>query len=133
MATPENTFIAGLKKHLPPELYVLKNNNQFHAGVPDLWISGNKADFWLEFKFIVIPKKPDTLVTISLSELQKNWLRRRHAEGRNVGVIVGCREGGVYFRGTSWDSEITADYFRKIVLSRSALADAITSQCTKTT
>ena len=126
---PENTFITGLKKHLPPELYVLKNNNQFHAGVPDLWISGPKADIWLEVKFIVVPKRPDTQIKIELSELQKNWLKSRHAEGRSVAVVVGSKDGGALFTGDSWDKNVTAGDFIKLVLPRTALAKAIALHC----
>lgn len=131
MATPENTFIGSVHRHLPVGLYHMKNHNQYNSGIADVWYSGDAADLWVEYKFIVAPKRPDTLITINLSELQKNWLRSRHDEGRSVGVIVGCREGGAYFKGTSWDSKITADYFRKIILSRPALADAIALHCTK--
>ena len=131
MATPENTFIGSVHRHLPVGLYHMKNHNPYNGGIADVWYSGNAADLWIEYKFIVIPKRPNTLITIELSELQKNWLRSRHAEGRSVGVIVGCREGGVFLAGESWGSEITADYFRKIVQSRSALADAIALHCTQ--
>lgn len=109
----------------------MKNHNVYNGGIADVYYSGNAADLWVEFKFIVIPKRPDTAITIELSELQKNWLRSRHAEGRSVGVIVGCKEGGVYFEGTSWGSPISADYFRKVVSSRAALASAIALHCTK--
>ena len=131
MATPENTFIAGVHRHLPAELYRMKNHNQFNGGIADVWYSGNAADLWIEYKYIVIPKRPNTLITIELSELQKNWLRSRHTEGRSVGVTVGCKEGGVYFDGVSWGSPITADYFRKAVTSRAALASVIALHCTK--
>ncbi len=79
---PENTFIAAVRRHLPKELYVLKNNNQFHAGIPDLWISGCKADIWIEFKYFTLPARSNTLIKINLSELQKEWLRSRYKEGR---------------------------------------------------
>lgn len=128
---PENTFIAGLKRYLPPELYVLKNNNQYHAGVPDLWISGNKADLWLEIKFIVLPKRSDTPIKINLSELQKNWLRSRSAEGRHVAVIVGSKSGGVYFNDLSWDYTYTSDDFARLSQTRQALAAEIAAACNK--
>ncbi len=128
---PETTFIKSVHRHLPKSLYVIKNHNVFNSGQPDVWYSGNAADLWLEYKFTVIPKRPDTQVTINLSELQKNWLRSRHAEGRDVGVVVGCKEGGAYFEGVSWDMPISADYFRKVVSSRAALASVIASHCLK--
>jgi len=126
MATPENTFIGGVHRHLPEELYRVKNNNQFHAGIADCWYSGSKADLWIEYKFIVPPKRGETVITINLSELQKNWLRSRHAEGRNVGVIVGCKDGGVWFDGVSWDAVCTAVLFKQSLLDRKSLATIIT-------
>lgn len=127
MATPENTFIASIRKHLSQGIYVLKNNNQFHAGVPDLWISGDKADLWIEAKFVVLPKRDSTLIVPELSELQKNWLTSRHDEGRNVGVIVGSKLGGVWFPGISWETPLTAELFRQRTLSRAGLASIIES------
>lgn len=105
----------------------MKNNNVYCAGVPDVWYSGPGSDLWVEYKFIVIPKRPDTLIKIELSELQKTWLKDRENEGRSVGVIVGCAEGGVWFQGLSWDMEIPAEKFRKWVENRATLAGRIYS------
>ena len=122
MATPENTFIASVHRHLPVELYRMKNHNQYNGGIADCWYSGPAGDLWVEYKFIVIPKRDDTVIKIELSELQKNWLTSRHAEGRTVAVIVGAKEGGAMFFGTDWAPEINARLFRKMVLSRTELA-----------
>lgn len=126
MATPENTFIGAVHRHLPSGLYRLKNNNQFHAGIPDCWYSGPAGDLWIEYKFVVLPKRENTVIGIDLSELQKHWIKSRHAEGRSVGVIVGCREGGVYFPGISWEPVCTASKFRSSIESRLNLAGTIT-------
>jgi hypothetical protein len=122
---PENTFIASVHKHLPRELYRIKNNNVYNSGQPDCWYSGPAGDLWIEYKFNVLPKRSDTLVVPGLSELQKNWITSRHAEGRKVGVIIGCKEGGVWFPGTSWASPIIAERFRKMMNSRNTLAEII--------
>jgi len=125
LATPENTFIQSVHRLLPVELYRIKNNNMFHAGQPDVWYSGDRADLWVEYKFIALPKRGDTLIVPGLSELQKNWLKCRYAEGRNVGVIIGCKEGGVWFPGVSWEEPLTAEYFREVVVPRATLAATI--------
>jgi len=122
MATPENTFIASVHRHLPVDLYWMKNHNQYNGGIADCWYSGPAGDLWVEYKFIVIPKRDDTVIKITLSELQKEWLTSRHAEGRTVAVIVGAKEGGAMFFGTDWVPEINARLFRKMVLSRTELA-----------
>jgi hypothetical protein len=127
MATPENTFIQSVHRHLPVELYRMKNHNQYNGGIPDVWYSGPAGDLWIEYKFIMLPKRNDTIIGIELSELQKNWLRSRHSEGRKVGVIVGCKEGGVWFPGVSWEAPLAAEHFRKKLFSRLVLADTIVS------
>ena len=126
-AKPETTFIRSVNKHLPSHIYSMKNNNVYCAGVPDVWYSGPGGDLWVEYKFVVIPKRSDTVVKVELSELQKTWLRDRDAEGRDVGVIIGCAEGGVWFAGLSWDFEFTAEKFRTWVEDRKVLASRIYS------
>lgn len=103
----------------------MKNHNQYNGGIPDVWYSGRAGDLWAEYKFIVIPKRDDTRVDIGLSELQKNWLTSRHAEGRTVAVIVGSKDGGVIFSGVDWATECTAKSFRSLMLPRKELADRI--------
>ena len=125
MATPENTFIGSVHRHLPAELYHMKNHNQYNGGIPDVWYSGPAGDLWVEYKFVVLPKRENTVLTINLSELQKNWLRSRQNEGRAVGVIVGSKDGGVWFPGTSWGGDYTAGEFRTSIESRQNLAATI--------
>lgn len=124
---PENTFIASIHKLLPSAIYRIKNNNVYNAGQPDVWYSGQKADLWVEFKFITVPVRDDTMIDFGLSPLQKEWLTSRHREGRNVGVIVGCKAGGVWLPGTSWDTTHTAKSFRAQTMLRNALALIITN------
>lgn len=126
MATPENTFIQSVHRHLPAELYRMKNHNQYNGGIPDCWYSGPAGDLWIEYKFVILPKRDSTIVGIELSELQKNWLRSRHAEGREVGVIVGCPQGGAWFPGVTWDRPHSAVDFRALINSRQNLAATIT-------
>lgn len=127
---PENTFIGSVHKHLPTKLYHIKNHNQYNGGIADVWYSGVR-DLWVEYKFIVVPKRPDTVIDLltgknpAISYLQQEWLRSRHGEGRSVGVIVGSKDGGVWFPGLAWDRTYTADEFRKRLQSRKDLADVI--------
>lgn len=129
MATPENTFIAAVHKYLPSmrELYRMKNHNVYNGGIADVWYSGAKADLWVEYKFIAVPKRDDTLIDLvggkkpALSALQQDWLSERHTEGRNVGVIVGSKAGGVWYPGTAWLTPLTAAQFRQQLQSRAEL------------
>jgi hypothetical protein len=125
MSTPENTFIASVHRHLPPELYRMKNHNQYNSGIPDVWYSGYKADLWIEYKFIVLPKRADTMIVPNLSNLQHEWLLQRHMEGRRVGVIVGCKEGGVWIKNTDWGRPCSCEDFHQKILTRAVIADLI--------
>lgn len=129
-AKPETTFIASVHKHLPPTLYRVKNNNQYAAGIADVWYSG-VSDLWVEYKFITVPKRPDTVIDLisgkapEISRLQQAWLRSRHEEGRNVGVIVGSKNGGIWLPGLSWDQTFTSKDFVDHLRTRKELAEEI--------
>lgn len=112
---PESTLIKSIQRHLPAAVYLMKNNNPFTAGVPDVWYSGNAGDIWIEYKWL--EKKPIKPFKPKLSELQLKWLRERHSEGRNVAVIVGCPEGVVILRNLEWEQDCT---FTHIIDRRSA-------------
>ena len=126
MATPENTFIQSVHRYLPVDLYRMKNHNQFNAGIPDVWYSGPAGDLWIEYKFNVLPKRDGTLILPNLSHLQVDWLEQRHEEGRKLGVIVGCKDGGVWFPDLAWVNPLKTVEFRKLIRSRSDLAEVIT-------
>lgn len=129
-AKPENTFIGSVHKHLPANLYHMKNHNMYVGGVPDVWYSA-KSDLWVEYKFIVVPKRDSTEIDLitgkkpEISTLQQGWLTDRHHEGRKVGVIIGCKEGGVWFPDLSWNATYSALYFRERLSSRNELAGVI--------
>ena len=127
---PENTFIGSVHKHLPAGIYRVKNNNEYTAGIADVWYSGVR-DLWVEYKFIVVPKRPDTVIDLitgknpAISYLQQEWLRSRHEEGRSVGVIVGSKDGGVWFPGLTWDATYPAKKFLSLLQTRKDLAGTI--------
>ena len=128
---PENTFIGSVHKHLPPELYRMKNHNQYNGGIADCWYSGSEGDLWVEYKFIKVPTRDDTVINLitgknpDISFLQQDWLRSRYGEGRNVGVIIGSKDGGVWCPGDSWDAPFTARQFRLALKTRRELAELI--------
>ena len=129
-AKPESTFIASVHKHLPPTLYRVKNNNEYTAGIADVWYSGAR-DLWIEYKFIAVPKRPETRIDLltgknpAISYLQQEWLRSRHGEGRSVGVIVGSKDGGIWLPGVAWEQPFAAKDFLAHLRTRKDLADTI--------
>lgn len=123
---PETTFSKGVLAHIPRDVYHMKNNNPYLGGVPDLWFSGNSADLWVEVKYLPrVPRRDSVVPTELLSKLQAQWLERRHKEGRQVAVIIGCPDGGVVLPGITWQDEISAASFVARIQSRPALAQWI--------
>lgn len=128
MSGPETTFIKSVHAHLPHDLYRIKNNNMYHAGIADVWYSGKRGDLWIEYKFIVVPKLKGTIMNLVdgkppvLSYLQQEWLESRHLEGRTVGVIVGCKAGGVWYPQVSWRNSQTVLQYEQNLKSRKDLA-----------
>lgn len=127
---PETTFISSVHRYLPAGLYRMKNHNAYTAGVADVWYDGAQ-DLWVEYKFIQLPKRPETLIDLvggkdpSISAMQQKWLKDRHANGRQVGVIVGSSFGGIWMPGDSWDTQFTGGHYRERLLKRNELADLI--------
>ena len=124
---PESTFSRSIHKYLPPEVYYEKMHNPFRGGTFDFWYSGVK-DMWVEYKFIQLPKKPETLILPALSQLQIVWATERSQEGRNLAVIVGCKDGGVVFRDHAWLTPISTQKFQENIMSRKDLAIWLTHQ-----
>lgn len=124
-AKPETTFTKSVHDKLPlgrKDPYWMKNSNTYTSGIWDVWYSGTALDMWVEYKFIVVPKLGATIIKPELSALQEKWGRERMAEGRNMAVIVGCKDGGVIFENLEWESEITAAAFKVRIQSRAELA-----------
>jgi hypothetical protein len=113
----------------------MKNNNPYISGIADCWYSGAKGDMWVEYKFIAIPARDTTMINLIdgktpiMSRLQQKWLRERHAENRNVAVIVGSSEGGIVLTNRSWEHPMLTESFRSKLLTRKELAAFIERRC----
>jgi len=129
--TPENKFIGRVHKQLDKicSVYHMKNHNQYIGGIPDVWYSGKSGDLWIEYKYVdplpvKVPIRPASL----LSTLQIDWLKARHTEGRNVAVVIGCKDGGVILHYGEWVAEIPVHTFKSLIKSVSDLAEWIKEQ-----
>ena len=122
---PETTFIHSVHRHLPDSVYRMKNNNPYVGGIPDCWYSAHGGgDAWIEYKFLQrVPIRG--MVTPNLSALQRQWLKERYEEGRQVFVIVGCKEGGVLMRNLDWERDIPPVEFRNRLQDRKSIAALI--------
>ena len=128
-AKPETSFTKRITSRLPKDIYVMKNHNVYTGGVPDLWISGNKADLWCEMKYVDplpvnVPIRPMKL----LSTLQAEWLNKRHDQGRNVAVIIGCKTGGIILRNKEWMKDISPSLFPSLIKSHAQLAEWVVGE-----
>lgn len=96
-AKAETTYAQRVNKHLPPEVYREKMNNPYRGGTPDFYYEFDRP-LWVEFKYIEVPKREDTIIRPNLSPLQLDWLERCHGNGHRPLVVVGSRAGGVALR-----------------------------------
>jgi hypothetical protein len=129
---PENTFISGVHKYLPNDVpYHEKMANPYRGGTPDVYYSGSKKDLWIEYKYIEkLPVKVP--IKVDLSALQVIWLSGRHAEGRNVAVVVGSKDGCLLLRYPEWErTDITSAEFKERCMTRKELGAWILRETVK--
>lgn len=122
---PETRFIASIHRLLSPSFHWEKMANPYRGGTADCWYSGNRTDLWIEWKFVEVPKRDDTIVNLGLSALQVDWLNSRWNEGRNIWVITGSKEGGVVFTDGRWNLPIRAKGFRTQIHNKAMIAKQI--------
>lgn len=122
---PESNFIAGVHKHLVKQVYSEKMYNPLRGGTPDVYYEAGRH-LWIEYKFIELPKRGETLITPALSELQKQWLRRSHLATGRARVVVGCKEGGVVYNSPEeWEAGLMTKSFKCLLIRRDELARQI--------
>lgn len=121
-AKPENSFIASVHKHLVKQVYAEKMYNPLRGGTPDVYYEGGKH-LWVEYKFIDVPKRPETRIVPELSALQKLWLRRCHVATGRARVIIGCKAGGVVLHSPEeWEEGMSTNAFNLVLYRRDELA-----------
>lgn len=115
----ETNYWQAFRKHLVPRVYAWKIAASFVKGIPDWWGSGVHQDLWVENKRIFQDGELPAFLDLTdedkyLSALQQLWLRRRHREGRNVGVIVFSKKGHIYLPGVDFLNPISKlDFLEK--------------------
>ena len=114
---PESQFRVSVHKHIRRHLvYVEGMAKTFSMGTPDTYYEGPKGALWVEWKFLrTIPvRKVD--ISKLLSPAQLRWLERAHSNSVKCAVIVGHKDGGVYFSNPLvWNGTYT--YNRESFLS----------------
>lgn len=127
---PERRFRQSITKYFKGKgLYAWSINDSWHAGVPDHYYSGNKADMWAEYKFFPTDRakfdltRPDK--TPKLTRIQQGWLNNQHDRGRIVRVIVGMPSGGVILLDKEWMAPVIVHH----IATREEIANEILRIC----
>ena len=112
----ETKYWQALRKFLVPMVYAWKINANYAAGVPDWYGSGMHQDLWIENKRIKNNGEPPESLDLTdykhyLTVNQQLWLKRRHNEGRNTGVLVFSKRGHVLLLGDAWQKPISRKDF----------------------
>ena len=106
----EHSFIRAIHRHLSKKAYSWKINDRFAGGVADSWYCGREGKhLFVEYKYVKLPARPDTVMRAALSELQQRWLQQRKEQGIPVAVVLGAAKKGVI----SDDIEELVDGIRK--------------------
>lgn len=129
----EHTFVRALHRRLPrSEIYAWKINDKFQGGVPDAMYMGPGGLLWVEYKYIkAYPKRNKTMMKLGLSENQKLWLTRAHANGQQVAVVVGCEKDAVILDHPGAWRDMTAEDFATKARPYEEVMDYIQSKVKK--
>jgi len=117
----ENQFRASIHKHLTPEKpHHEKMHNPFRRGTADDWYSGREGDIWVEYKWVsrLASIQADRLLT----PLQNHWHEQRHAEGRQVFMIVGFPQGGIIIHPRDYSRRIPVPEVEERLRKRKEIA-----------
>lgn len=132
MSGPETNFTNRIRAALKgTNVYSMKLQAGYIAGVPDMWFSGSKSDLWVEMKWdarSAASKKP---FEPGLSVLQKQWLNDRLAQGRNVAVITGTPHGALIQVHGTWNSPVATTAFTAALLPVKQVAEWIIKQVSR--
>lgn len=120
----ETTFAASVNNWLKgSNIYFEKMNNPYRGGTPDFYYEGPNGSKWVEYKFIVVPKRDSTLIVPDLTALQLAWLKRNFENGNEPWVVIGHRAGGVVMAHPQlWEEGLRCDEFLDHTVSRDDIA-----------
>jgi|TARA_R110000787_G_scaffold101792_1_gene207446 hypothetical protein len=127
----EHGFVKSLHLKLPKTVYKWKIHDVYAGGVPDAYYEGEEGCCWIEYKYVKsFPLRPTSIIKHSLSNLQKQWLRRANSNGQNAYVVIGSYDKVVILSNKEWEIPLTNEYFDNNALPRQAVVNWITSICT---
>ncbi len=136
---PENKFMDAVHKQLPDDaIYVMKITPVFTSGEFDVLYEGYAHDLFVEYKFLELPKRRDTMIHPHnmLSDKQIKWGNRRVARtaGSNrppphmaIGTKVDGNYYGLLLEYTPTISPLTSETFREYMKPAKEIANRILS------
>jgi hypothetical protein len=124
---PESRFILRVHKILKARgTYFEKNHNMYRSGQPDVLYSGKKGCLWVEYKYLAkLPARDTTVIKPDLTAQQARWIANRSKEGRNVWVILGCPEGGVFLNHEQRTFGLSLAQYKNQLVPVKSIAEAI--------
>lgn len=85
----ESSRISAVHKFIPKDLIKLKIRTLGNNGIPDAYYAGPKRELWIEYKQERMPVRTTTLITPSLSALQRDWCTKRSTfDPHSLWVVV---------------------------------------------
>ena len=85
----EHSFIRSIHTNISSDVFVWKIADKYQGGVPDTYYSGPFGYMYIEYKYIQnIPKRSTTKIKVTLTELQRSWLRRAQSHNHLAASAV---------------------------------------------
>lgn len=125
----EHGFVRSVHRQLSPDIFVWKINDTYAGGVPDAFYAGPACCLFVEYKYVKLPKRSNTLVKTTLSEQQKLWINRMHSLSHAVAVVIGSDKGCVVLQDKAWNSPLTLADFLPACISVKDVARWIEATC----
>ena len=122
----EHSFVRSIHKALHPDVYKWKIHDTYTGGVPDAMYAGPAGVLFVEYKYIKsLPKRDDTIIRHSLSELQSAWLERmKHSAA--VALVIGIEDTAIILE-RDFSTNISKLQYIEQNISRRGVADWIYS------
>ena len=123
----EHSFVRSIHRVLPSSVYRWKIHDTFTGGVPDTLYAGQNVLLWVEYKWVTLPKRQNTLVKFGISKLQLSWLDRFTLYGQPVIVAVGHANGVLILADGAWHRKFTCADVQKFSVTKPVFIDGISS------
>ena len=127
----EHSFIRSIHTNISSDVFVWKIADKYQGGVPDTYYSGPSGFMYIEYKYIQnIPKRSTTKVKVTLTELQRAWLRRAQSHNHLAYTVIGS-SAGVYIIADPHLVYVTQENLISKSIPKKNFIDRIERVCTR--